>query len=218
MTQPVRILIVDDHAVVRKGLEALLEGEPGLVVVGAAGTAAEAQRMALETIPDVIIMDVRLPDASGIEACRYIRAQQPGIRVIMLTSYPDDQAALAAVMAGATGYLLKDLQEDALVRALHIVAEGGSLIAPDFVARLVGQAKRQETADPWPSLSDQERQILVLIAEGRTNREIGEALYLSEHTVKNYVSRLLEKLGLSRRSEAAAYLARHQMPPGTVRG
>lgn len=203
-------MLVDDHAVVRAGLKRLLEGEGRFQVVGQAATAGEAVRMALELRPAVVVMDVRLPDRSGIEACREIRSALPGLRVVMLTSYPDDDAVAAAVMAGASGYLLKELDEEALIRGLLIVAQGGSLLDPELVARMVRQAQSRHP-EGLDQLSGQEQQILALIAQGRTNREIGEALFLSENTVKNYVSRLLEKLGMTRRSEAAAYLIRHQM-------
>lgn len=207
--QPVQVMLVDDHAVVRAGLKQLLESDGRFAVTGEAATAGEALRVAQATQPAIVIMDVRLPDQSGIEACREIRAAMPEARVIMLTSYPDDDAVVAAVMAGASGYLLKELDESALLRGLLIVAQGGSLLTPDLVARMLRQTQSRH-ADVLGQLSEQERQILTLIAQGRTNREIGEALFLSENTVKNYVSRLLEKLGLSRRSEAAAYVVRRQ--------
>lgn len=207
--QPVQVMLVDDHAVVRAGLKQLLESDGRFAVTGEAATAGEALRVAQATRPAIVIMDVRLPDQSGIEACREIRAAMPEARVIMLTSYPDDDAVVAAVMAGASGYLLKELDESALLRGLLIVAQGGSLLTPDLVARMLRQTQSRH-ADVLGQLSEQERQILTLIAQGRTNREIGEALFLSENTVKNYVSRLLEKLGLSRRSEAAAYVVRRQ--------
>ncbi|BDG62197.1 response regulator [Caldinitratiruptor microaerophilus] len=214
----VRVLIVDDHAVVRAGLRALVEMEGRFQVVGEAGTAQEAVERALADPPDVVLMDVRLPGESGIEACREIRARLPGTRVVMLTSYPDEQAVVASVLAGASGYLLKDIDPRGLRDALEIVARGGSLLSPDLVTRVLAGVRRQAESGPGPDaierLTAQERQILTLIAEGKTNREIGEVLYLSEHTVKNYISRLFEKLGLSRRSEAAAYLARYERRVG----
>lgn len=203
-------MLVDDHAVVRAGVRKLLELDGRFTVLAEAGNADEAVTAARETCPDIVVMDVRLPDRSGIEACREIRAQRPETRVIMLTSYPDEEAVTASVLAGASGYLLKELNENALIRGLLIVAQGGSLLDPEMVARMVSALRGGERQDGLKQLSEQERQILALIAEGQTNREIGEVLYLSENTVKNYVSRLLEKLGVSRRSEAAAFLARRQ--------
>ncbi len=212
---PIAVMLVDDHVVVRKGLRTLLEVGGDFAVVAEAGTAHEAVARAGQSAPDIVIMDVRLPDGSGIEACRAIREARAQTRVIMLTSYPDEQAVVASILAGASGYLLKEANEDALLNALHIVARGGSLLEPDLIRRVLTQVRRRAESDGKDDLSalnSHERQILTLIAAGKTNREIGESLFLSENTVKNYVSRLLEKLGLSRRSEAAAYLARHQRP------
>ncbi|MFZ5827498.1 MAG: response regulator [Bacillota bacterium] len=202
-----RVMIVDDHAVVRTGLKALLEAAGPYDVVGEAASAAEAQERARELRPDLIVMDVRLPDRSGIEACREIRAELPATRVIMLTSYPSEQATVAALMAGASGYLLKEVTTEAILRALEIVAQGGMLMSPEIVSQALSARTSKDRVN-LNDLTDQERRILELIAEGKTNREIGEALFLSENTVRNYVSRLLDRLGLSRRSEAAAYMAR----------
>ena len=207
---PVRLMLVDDHAVVRAGVRKLLELDGRFTVLAEAGTAADAVAAAEAAQPEIVVMDVRLPDRSGIEACREIRAMRPETKVIMLTSYPDEEAVIASVMAGASGYLLKELNENALIRGLLIVAQGGSLLDPELVARMVSALRNTSRQSGLEQISDQEQQILSLIAEGHTNREIGEALYLSENTVKNYVSRLLEKLGVSRRSEAAAFLARRQ--------
>lgn len=202
-----RLMIVDDHAVVRTGLKALIEAAGEYTVVAEAGTAAEAIETAQQVKPDLIIMDVRLPDRSGIEACREIRAQLPATRVIMLTSYPSEQATVAALIAGASGYLLKEVSTGAILRSLEIVAQGGMLISPELVSQALS-GRRSTDKVHLTELSEQEQRILDLIAQGKTNREIGEALFLSENTVRNYVSRLLDRLGLNRRSEAAAYVAR----------
>lgn len=212
-TTPVKLMLVDDHVVVRRGLKALLELDQTFAVVAEAGSAAEALEQARRTRPDVVIMDVRLPDGSGVEVCREIRSERPATRVIMLTSYPDDEAMATSVLAGASGYLLKDLNEEALRRSLAIVAQGGSLLEPDVVLELVSRLRPQtdpEAAQDPNQLSNQEWQILNLIAEGKTNREISQAVYLSQNTVKNYVSRILDKLSLNRRAEAAAFVARHR--------
>lgn len=215
----IRVMLVDDHTVVRMGLRALLEADGGFDVVAEAGTAAEAVEQARRTEPDIVIMDVRLPDRSGVEACRDIREHRPATRVLMLTSYPDDEAVTASVLAGASGYLLKELNQDRLLDALGIVGRGGSLLGPDLVRRVLEKIRRQSEPDPDDGLSQltpQERQILIRIAEGKTNREIGEELHFSENTVKAYVSRLLDKLGLQRRTAAAAFLARQGRAAGEM--
>jgi len=210
MREPVRILICDDHEVVREGLRTLLAGRTDMRVVAEAGSVAEAVEAAARETPDVVIMDVRLPDGSGVEACRSIREILPATRIIMLTSYPDDEALYASIIAGASGYLLKQTRGKALVEAIDTVSRGRALLDPDVTARVLDRVRRGR-ADEDPaiaSLTDQERRVLEQLATGRTNREIGETLFLSEKTVKNYVSRILEKLGLHRRAEAAAFAAR----------
>ena len=203
-----KILIVDDHEVVRQGLRALLKRQEGFEVVGEAGTVAEAIREAEEKQPDVVVMDVRLPDGSGVEACRDIRAANANIRVLMLTSYADDEAVFNSIMAGASGYLLKQIRSRELVTAIQRVGNGESLLDPavtqQVLARVRSMAHNPEIAKANP-LSAQEECILSLIAEGKTNREIAQQLFLSTKTVKNYVSNIFGKLNISRRAEAAAY-------------
>jgi two-component system, NarL family, response regulator DevR len=213
-TASLRVLLVDDHELVRMGLRTLLTGATGFVVVGEAGSVAEAIAVAANARPDVVLMDVPLPDGSGVEACREIRSELPEARVLMLTSFADEDAVFSAIVAGASGYLLKQARAEALLDALRTVGRGGSLLDP-AVAQKVLERIRASAAPPTPddklgALSDQKRKILPLIAAGKTNREIAEALYLSEHTVKAYVSDLLSKLALRRRSEAAALFARLQ--------
>jgi len=204
-----RVLICDDHEVVREGLRTLLSRRQELAVVGEAGTMQEAIDTAAKAKPDVVIMDVRLPDGSGVEACRAIREARPETHVIMLTSYADDEALFASILAGASGYLLKQTRGQAVVDAIQAVAQGRSLLDPDVTGKVLERVRRgREQEDPAvASLTDQERKVLEQLAEGKTNREIGTALFLSEKTVKNYVSRILDKLGLSRRAQAAAYMA-----------
>lgn len=210
MPSRLRIMLVDDHEVVRMGLRTLLEGQEGLSVVGEAGTAAEAVPAAERLHPDIVIMDVRLPDGSGVEACREIRASRPEVKVIMLTSYPDDQAVMSSIMAGASGYVLKETRGRALIEAIQTVAAGGSLLDPAVTTRVLERIRSAAASPPdrFGELTDQERQILPLLAKGRTNRQIAETLHLSPHTVRNYVSEILAKLQVSRRAEAAAYYAR----------
>ncbi len=206
----IRILIVDDHEVVREGLRSLLSRQKGLAVVGEAGSAAAAVEAAKRSSPDVAIMDVRLPDGSGIEACREIRAERPETRVIMLTSYPDEQAVFASIVAGASGYLLKEVRGQALVEAIETVARGASLLDPAVTDKVLERIRRMGmgAADELlAQLSEKEQQVLVLIAEGKTNKEIAKIVCLSDKTVKNYVSSILSKLNLSRRSAAAAFMA-----------
>ncbi len=214
MAKQIRVLIVDDHEVVREGLRALLRRRPELAVVGEADSVATALKEAQRTEPDVVIMDVRLPDGSGVEACREIRAHRPETKVIMLTSYADDEAVFASIMAGATGYLLKQTRTKALVDAIDRAMRGESLLDPAVTQRILervraGGAKKD---DELALLSEQERKILDLIAEGKTNKEIAQEVYLSDKTVKNYVSSILSKLNLHRRSEAAAFIARRKPP------
>lgn len=204
-----RVLICDDHEVVREGLRTLLSRRPDMAVVGEAGTMQEAIDTAAKAKPDVVIMDVRLPDGSGVEACRAIREGRPETHVIMLTSYADDEALFASIVAGASGYLLKQTRGQAVVDAIQAVAQGRSLLDPDVTGKVLERVRRgRDQEDPAiASLTDQERKVLEQLAEGKTNREIGTTLFLSEKTVKNYVSRILDKLGLSRRAQAAAYMA-----------
>jgi len=216
----IRVVLVDDHEVVRAGLKALLDGQEGIAVVGEAGTAAEGVRRVGYEAPDVVVLDVRMPDASGVEACREIKSRWPDVGVLMLTSYADEEALLSAVMAGAAGYVLKRIDPDALVAAIRRVAAGESLLDPAMTERLLKTMRNQEVEDPLLArLSPQERRILDRIAEGKTNRQIAEELFLAEKTVKNYVSNLLAKMEMKRRSEAAAYAARvaslreHKYPP-----
>ena len=208
-----RILLVDDHDVVREGLRALLSRREGFDVVSQAGTVAESISEAKRTKPDVIVMDVRLPDGSGIEACREIREAMPETKVIILTSYADDEAVFASILAGASGYVLKQTRGSALADAIAAVARGESLLDPAVTQRVMervraGQKKSED--DPLDALNQQERKILELIAEGKTNKEIAGEVYLSDKTVKNYVSNILTKLNLRRRSEAAAFIARRE--------
>lgn len=209
----VRVFLLDDHELVRRGIRDLLTPEEDLEVVGEAGTAEEALARIPPTRPDVALLDVRLGDdpdgPSGIEVCRDIRSAHPEIACVMLTSFADDEALFASIMAGASGYLLKQVRGQDLVGALRRVAAGESLLDPAVTARVLERLRQPAPAtDPLSDLSPQERRILELIADGLTNRQIAAEMYLAEKTVKNYVSRLLAKLGMSRRSEAAAYAAR----------
>jgi DNA-binding NarL/FixJ family response regulator len=208
----IRVLICDDHEVVREGLRTLLSRRDEIAVVGEAGTVQEAIETAAKAKPDVVIMDVRLPDGSGVEACRAIREARPETHVIMLTSYADDEALFASIVAGASGYLLKQTRGQAVVDAITAVAQGRSLLDPDVTGKVLERVRRgREQEDPqFASLTEQERKVLEQLAEGKTNREIGATLFLSEKTVKNYVSRILDKLGLARRAEAAAYMAKRK--------
>ncbi len=210
---PIRIMLVDDHNVVRIGLASLFRTVPHFTVVGEAASVGAAIAEARHTQPDIVIMDVRLPDGSGVEACREIRSFRPQTRVIMLTSYSDEDAILHSILAGAAGYLLKQIEPTRLIEAVEEVARGGSLLDPAVTQTVLSWMRRygtQDSADPLASLSEHERKILPLIAAGKTNREIATALYLTENTIKTYVSDILRKLHLSRRAEAAAYIARRQ--------
>jgi two-component system response regulator DevR len=201
-----RVFLVDDHEMVRRGIAGLLASDPDIEIVGEAATAAQARARILVTKPDVAILDVRLPDGSGVDVCRDIRAAEPGIRCLMLTSYDDDAAIYAAVIAGAAGYLMKDVLGSNLVQAVRDVGAGRSLLDPTLTKRVLARMTGAERGDSrLDSLSPRERQILALIGEGLTNREIGSRLSLAEKTVKNYVSTLLSKLGLHRRTQAAIF-------------
>ncbi|MCU4182865.1 response regulator transcription factor [Acidiferrimicrobium sp. IK] len=209
---PVRIFLLDDHELVRRGIRDLLWGEDDLAVVGEASTAEEALERIPATRPDVAVLDVRLGEGDstgGIEACREIRSAHPEVACVMLTSFADDEALFASIMAGAAGYILKQVHGNELVTAIRRVAEGESLLDPAVTARVLERLRHpQPDADPLAGLSAQERRILALISDGKTNRQIAAEMYLAEKTVKNYVSRLLSKLGMERRSEAAAFAAR----------
>lgn len=214
----IRVLIVDDHAVVRIGLRSLLAHTSGFRVVGEAGTVAEALAMADQANPDVVLMDIRLPDGSGVEACREIKKAHPDMRVVMLTSYSDEEAIVGSVMAGANGYLLKQADSDQLTRAIREAAEGASSLDPRAAGALLNQFRElsaKQAEAELAGLTDRERRMLALIAEGYTNRAIGEVLHLSEKTVRNHVSQLLRKLGFQRRSQAAAWAGqrRLELPP-----
>jgi DNA-binding NarL/FixJ family response regulator len=205
------LLIVDDHEVVRQGLVALLGRRPEFQVVAEAGTVADAVAAAKRFEPDLVVMDVRLPDGSGIEACREIRAELPNTRVVMLTSYPDEDAVLSAIVAGASGYLLKQVRARDLVAALEAVGRGESLLDPAVTGRVLERVRRIATGDQPDELAQltaQEQKILLLVAEGKTNKEIAAEVFLSDKTVKNYVSSILAKLNLERRAQAAAYMAK----------
>lgn len=203
-----RVLLVDDHDIVRKGLNMVVSRQPDLDVVGEAGTAAEAVEKAEKLTPDVVVMDIRLPDATGIEACRDIRSQNSDIKVLMLTSYSDEEAVMGSIMAGASGYLLKEIRSQEIVDAIRRVGAGQSLLDPAVTAAVLERVRLGKEEDQrWVHLTEQERHILELIAEGKTNREIAEVVSLRDKTVKNYVSNILAKLEVSRRSQAAAYVA-----------
>ncbi|MFD7289737.1 response regulator [Streptomyces sp. NPDC059863] len=208
----ITVFLVDDHEVVRRGVYELLSVEDDIEVVGEAGTAADATARIPATRPDVAVLDVRLPDGSGVEVCREIRSRDESIKCLMLTSFADDEALFDAIMAGASGYVLKAIRGNELLTAVRDVAAGRSLLDPEATARVL---ERLRTGNPpkddkLAGLTDQERKILNLIGEGMTNRAIGEELHLAEKTIKNYVSSLLSKLGMERRSQAAAYVARLQ--------
>lgn len=206
-----RVLLVDDHEVVRAGLRALLDGADGIEVVGEASTVDEAVRRSGHDTPDVVVLDVRLPDGSGIEACREIRAQFPETKVLMLTSFADEEALMAAILAGAAGFVLKRVRGTDLIADIRRVGAGESLLDPGMTERLFNRLRSGPRQDPLLArLTDQERDLVHLLAEGLSNREIAARMFLAEKTVKNYVSNILSKMGMSRRTEAAAYVARHE--------
>lgn len=200
----IRVFLLDDHELVRRGITALLNAEPDIEVVGEASTAAQARARIRAVRPDVAILDVRLPDGSGIDVCREVRSENPDVKCLILTGYDDDEAIYAAVLAGAAGYVIKDVHGSGLLDSLRKVALGKQLIHPSLSNRVVQRITDTHQADPrLESLNARERDILPLIAEGLTNREIGDRLGLAEKTVKNYISGLLAKLGLQRRTQAA---------------
>jgi two-component system, NarL family, response regulator DevR len=205
----IRVFLLDDHEVVRRGVRELLESDGGFEVVGEASTAEQALVRVPPTRPDVAVLDVRLPDGNGVEVCRDIRSAHPEIACVMLTSFADDEALFDAIMAGAAGYVLKQIRGTDLLDAIRTVAAGGSLLDPAVTARVLERIRHpNQDDDRLSTLSDQEKRILELIGEGLTNRQIGERIHLAEKTVKNYVSNLLTKLGMDRRTEAAALSAR----------
>jgi DNA-binding NarL/FixJ family response regulator len=212
------VFLLDDHEIVRRGVRELLEAEPDITVVGEAGTAASALARIPALRPDVAVLDVRLPDGDGVSVCREIRSRMPEVACLMLTSFGDDEALFDAIMAGAAGYVLKQIRGTDLVGAVRTVASGQSLLDPDAASKVMRRMRDQAAhADPLAALTGQERRILELIGQGLTNRQIGEQMYLAEKTVKNYVSALFAKLGMERRTQAAAYAARvfeeHEQAP-----
>jgi len=214
---PLRVMLVDDHEVVRGGVKALLAADEDIVVTAEAASVREAIDEAERARPDVVVMDVRLADGSGIEATREIRARRPKTQVLMLTSFADDEALFASIMAGASGYVLKEVKGGELVRAVRAVGAGQSLLDPAVTSQVLDRLRRGKHLmkdEKLARLSPQEERILQAVAEGKTNKEIGDELSLAEKTVKNYVSSILSKLEVGRRAEAAAYLARHTTTPG----
>jgi len=208
-TDTIRVFLMDDHEIVRRGLADLIGLERDMEVVGEAGSTTEAMHRIPAAQPHVAVLDVRLPDGSGVEVCRDIRSSMPEVRCLMLTSYADDEALFDAIMAGASGYVLKEIRGNDLVDAIRQVASGKSLLDPQATQRVLDRLRNGEKHDDrLDALSDQERRILELIGEGMTNRQIGDSMHLAEKTVKNYVSSLLAKLGMARRTQAAAFVAR----------
>jgi DNA-binding NarL/FixJ family response regulator len=212
-----RVFILDDHEVVRRGVREMLEAEPDMCVVGEAATAEEAVREAVRCAPDVAVLDIRLPDGDGVTVCRDLLSELPGLSCLMLTSFADDDALVASVLAGASGYLLKQIRGNDLVHAVRTVAAGGSLLDPQATSIVIERLRDGVEDDPFAALSAQERRVLELIAEGLTNRQIGEHMELAEKTVKNYVSALLEKLGLERRTQAAVLVTQTRLPAAADR-
>jgi two-component system response regulator DevR len=210
--EKLRVFLLDDHELVRRGVRELLEGEGDIEVVGEASTAAEALARVPAVRPQVAVLDVRLPDGDGVTVCRDLRSLMPDLACLMLTSFSDDEALLGAVMAGAAGYVLKDIRGGDLVGAVRTVAAGGSLLDARSTAHVLARL-RDKPKDPLDVLTDQERKILDLIGEGLTNRQIGERMYLAEKTVKNHVSSLLSKLGLQRRTQAAVLITEQRQRP-----
>ncbi|MDQ1695611.1 MAG: hypothetical protein QOJ03_964 [Frankiaceae bacterium] len=205
----IRVFLLDDHEVVRRGVRDLLEADGDIEVVGEASTAAEAMVRVPAVRPDVAVLDVRLPDGDGVTVCRDLRSTMPDLQCLMLTSFADDEALFDAIMAGAAGYVLKQVRGVDIVGAVRTVAAGGSLLDPGTTARVMARLREHVvTVDPLEGLTEQERRVLDLIGEGHTNRQIGERMFLAEKTVKNYVSSLLAKLGMERRTQAAAFVVR----------
>jgi DNA-binding NarL/FixJ family response regulator len=215
----IRVFLLDDHEIVRRGVRELLEAEGDMEVVGEASTAEQALARVAAVSPDVAVLDVRLPDGTGVEVCRDIRSAHPEIACLMLTSFADDEALFEAIMAGAAGYVLKQVRGNELVDAVRRIASGQSLLDPTVTARVLERIRKGNVEDEQlRGLTEQERKLLALLAEGKTNRQIGEAMFLAEKTVKNYVSNVLAKLGMSRRTEAAVYAARlaeRKRPPSS---
>ena len=207
---PLRVFLLDDHELVRRGVRELLESEGDIEVVGEAASAAEAMVRVPAVRPQVAVLDVRLPDGDGVTVCRDLRSQLPDLACLMLTSFSDDEALLGAVLAGAAGYVLKDIRGGDLVGAVRTVAAGGSLLDARSTARVMARLRSDQTSDPLDGLTQQERRILDLIGEGLTNRQIGERLFLAEKTVKNHVSSVLSKLGLQRRTQAAVLVTQRR--------
>jgi DNA-binding NarL/FixJ family response regulator len=207
--RPIRVFLMDDHEIVRRGVRDVLEAEPDITVVGEAGTAAAALARIPALVPDVAVLDVRLPDGDGVTVCRDIRSALPQVACLMLTSFSGDDALFDAIMAGAAGYVMKQIRGNDLVGAIRTVAAGGSLLDPDAARKVMTRMRDQAAkTDPLAGLSPQERRILELIGEGLTNRQIGEQMFLAEKTVKNYISSLFAKLGMERRTQAAVYAAK----------
>lgn len=218
ISQPIRVVLVDDHQMVRVGLKTLLEGFPQMQIVGEAATAAEALGVVSQSKPDVVLLDIRLPDGSGLEVCRQLRKAQRGLRVLMLTSYYTDDMVMDAIEAGAEGYLLKEINADFLVRSIQEVLDGKSILDPAVTRKVIDRVREGKSGENKPSLdllSPQERRVIALVAEGKTNKEIGAELNLSDKTVKNYLSNLMEKLNFTRRSQAAVFFAQHQIQPNS---
>jgi DNA-binding NarL/FixJ family response regulator len=214
----ITVFLLDDHEVVRRGVADILEADPGITVIGEGKNAAEALARVPALRPDVAVLDVRLPDGDGVTVCRELRSRMPELRIIMLTSYSDDEALFEAIMAGASGYLLKQILGQDLVTAVRTVAGGGSLLDPTATTAVLERMRRaEEPAGPLAKLSEQERTVLALIGEGLTNRQIGERMFLAEKTVKNYVSHLLAKLGLERRTQAAVLATELRSAPPAPR-
>lgn len=206
---PIRVFLLDDHEVVRRGLRDLLESDGDIEVVGESGSAREAIARIPALRPDVAVLDGRLPDGSGIDVCREVRSVDPHIKALILTSYDDDEALFAAILAGAAGYVLKEIGGNDLIEGVRCVAAGQSLLDPSLIARVLERVRTgSEPHEALAELTEQERKILALIAEGLTNRQIGERMYLAEKTIKNYVSSILSKLGLERRTQAAVLAAK----------
>jgi DNA-binding NarL/FixJ family response regulator len=208
-TSKINVFLLDDHEIVRRGVKELLEAEPDITVVGEAGSAASALARIPAVKPDVAVLDIRLPDGDGVSVCREIRSRMPEVACLMLTSFSDDEALFDAIMAGAAGYVLKQIRGTDLVGAVRTVASGESMLDPEAASRVMARMRQQQNqSDPLATLTAQERKVLELIGEGLTNRQIGERMYLAEKTVKNYVSGLFAKLGMERRTQAAAYASR----------